>query len=81
MVNGNYTDDVLLKGKDPQDLLLCYSDLQQALVDKGLQIAPERTGELIPLFGILKGYAGLTSPWSLTAEELVTLQVERGIEK
>jgi hypothetical protein len=36
----HYTDNVLLKGKDPQNLLLCYRDLQQALEDKGLQIAP-----------------------------------------
>lgn len=36
----HYIDDVLLVGKDPQDLLLCYRDLQQALADKGLQIAP-----------------------------------------
>ena len=35
------TDDVLLAGKDPQDLLLCYTDLEQALADKGLKIAPE----------------------------------------
>ena len=28
--------------KDPQDLLLCYRDLQQALADKGPQIAPEK---------------------------------------
>ena len=28
--------------KNPQDLLLCYRDLQQALADKGLQIAPEK---------------------------------------
>jgi hypothetical protein len=38
----DYTDDVLLVGKDPQDLLLCYRDLQTALSDKGLQIAPEK---------------------------------------
>jgi hypothetical protein len=38
----HYTDDVLMVGKDPQDLLLCYRDLQQALTDKGLQIAPEK---------------------------------------
>lgn len=35
-------DDILLVGKDPQDLLLCYRDLQQALADKGLQIFPEK---------------------------------------
>ena len=35
-------DDILLAGKDPQDLLLCYRNLQQALSDKGLQIAPEK---------------------------------------
>ena len=29
-------DDILLAGKDPQDLLLCYRNLQQALSDKGL---------------------------------------------
>ena len=34
--------DILLAGKDPQDLLLCYRNLQQALSDKGLQIAPEK---------------------------------------
>jgi hypothetical protein len=34
--------DVLMAGKDPQDLLLCYRELQQALADKGLQIAPEK---------------------------------------
>jgi hypothetical protein len=37
-----YTDDVLMVGKDLQDLLLCYRDLQKALADKGLQIAPEK---------------------------------------
>ena len=31
-----------LPGKDPQDLLLCYKDLQKALADKGLQIASEK---------------------------------------
>jgi hypothetical protein len=31
-----------LPGKDPQDLLLCYRDLQKALADKGLQIALEK---------------------------------------
>ena len=35
-------DDILLAGKDPQDLLLCYRNLQQALSDKGLQIAPKK---------------------------------------
>jgi hypothetical protein len=25
----HYIDDVLLAGKDPQDLLLCYRDLRQ----------------------------------------------------
>jgi hypothetical protein len=35
-------DDILLAGKDPQDLLLCYWEIQQALSDKGLQIAPEK---------------------------------------
>jgi hypothetical protein len=30
-----------LPGKGPQDLLLCYRDLQKALADKGLQITPE----------------------------------------
>jgi hypothetical protein len=38
----HYTDDVLIAGKDPQDLLLCNRDLQQALVDKGLQTALEK---------------------------------------
>jgi hypothetical protein len=37
-----YMDDVLLAGKNSQDLLLCYRDLQQALADKGPQIAPEK---------------------------------------
>ena len=37
-----YTDDVLLAGKDPQDLLLCYRDLQEASAGKGLKIAPEK---------------------------------------
>ena len=31
-----------LPGKDPQDLFLCYRDLQKALAEKGLQIAPEK---------------------------------------
>jgi hypothetical protein len=31
-----------LSGKEPQDLLLCYRDLQKALAEKGLQIAPEK---------------------------------------
>ena len=31
-----------LPGKDPQDLILCYRDLQKSLADKGLQIDPER---------------------------------------
>ena len=35
-------DDILLAGNDPQNLLLCYRNLQQALSDKGLQIAPEK---------------------------------------
>ena len=38
----HFTDDVLMAGKDPQDLLLCYGDLQKALADKGLQIASEK---------------------------------------
>jgi hypothetical protein len=38
----HYTDDVLMVGKDTQDLLLCYRDLQQALDDTGLQIAPKK---------------------------------------
>lgn len=38
----HYTDDVLMAGKTPQDLLLCYKDLQQALADKGLQIAAKK---------------------------------------
>ena len=32
----HYTDDVLMVGKDPQNLFLCYRDLQKALADKGL---------------------------------------------
>ena len=35
-----YTDEDLEAGKDPQYLLLCYRDLQQALADKDLKIAP-----------------------------------------
>ena len=35
-------DDILLAGKDPQNLLLCYRNLQQPLSNKGLQIAPEK---------------------------------------
>jgi hypothetical protein len=125
-----------LPGKDPQDLLLCYRDLQKALADKGLQIAPEKiqtqdpynylgfrltnqavfpqkivirrdnlrtlndfqkllgdinwlrpylkltTGELKPLFDILKGSSDPTSPRSLTSEGLLALQqVERAIEE
>ena len=31
-----------MAGKDPQDLLLCYRDLQKALSEKGLQIAPKK---------------------------------------
>ena len=38
----HYTDDVLLAGKDPYDLILCYRNLQEALTDKGLQIIPEK---------------------------------------
>jgi hypothetical protein len=38
----HFTDDVLMAGKDPQDLLLCYRDLQKALAEKGLQIASEK---------------------------------------
>ena len=37
-----YTYDVMLGGKDLQDLLSCYTDLQQALDDKELQIDPEK---------------------------------------
>jgi hypothetical protein len=33
-------DDILLAGKDPQDLLLCYTGLQQALADR--KMAPEK---------------------------------------
>ena len=129
-------DNILLAGKDPQDLLLCYRNLQQALSDKGLQIAPEKvqtqdpynylgfrltdqasfpqkiiicrdnlktlndfqrlladitwlhpylkltTGELKPLFDILRGSADPTSPRVLTSEGLLALQqVERATEK
>jgi hypothetical protein len=131
----HYIDVVLIAGKDPQDLLLCYRDLQQALADKGLQIAPEKvqtqdpynylgyrltdqaifpqkiiihrnslktlndfqkllgdinwlhpylkltTGELKTLFDIIKESADPTSPRSLTSKGLLTLQVERAIEK
>ena len=38
----HYTDDVLMVGKDPQNLLLFHRDLQKALADKGLQITPEK---------------------------------------
>jgi hypothetical protein len=38
----HYTDHVLMVGKDPQDLLLCYRELQKALADKGLKIASEK---------------------------------------
>jgi hypothetical protein len=38
----HYTNDVLMVGKDPQNLLLCYRDLQQASANKGLHIAPEK---------------------------------------
>jgi hypothetical protein len=38
----HFTNDVLMAGKDPQNLLLCYRDLQQALADKVLQIVPEK---------------------------------------
>ena len=30
----HFTDDVLMAGKDPQDLLLCYRGLHKALTDK-----------------------------------------------
>jgi hypothetical protein len=123
-------------GKRPQDLLLCYRDLQKALAAKGLQITPEKiqiqnpynylgfrltnqavspqkivirrdnlktlndlqkllcdinwlhpyikptTGDLKPLFDILKGSSDHTSPRSLTSEGLLALQlVERAIEE
>jgi hypothetical protein len=132
----NYIDDILLAGKEPQDLFLCYRDLQQILSDKGLQIPPEivqaqdpynylgfrlidqavfpqkiiiyrenlktlndfqnllgdinqlhpylklTTGELKPLFVILRGSADPTSPRVLTSEGLLALkQVERATEK
>jgi hypothetical protein len=38
----HFSDDVLMVGKDPQNLLLCYRDLQKALADKGLEIAREK---------------------------------------
>jgi hypothetical protein len=38
----HFTDDILMAGKEPQDLLLCYTDLQKALADKRLQIASEK---------------------------------------
>ena len=31
-----------MAGKDSQDLVLCYRDLQKALAEKGLQIIPEK---------------------------------------
>ena len=31
-----------LPGKDPQDLPLFYRDLQKAVAEKGLQVAPEK---------------------------------------
>jgi hypothetical protein len=123
-----------LPGKESRDLFLCYRDLQKALADKGLQIAPEKiqsqdpynylgfiltiqavffpvirrdnlrtwddfqkllddinwhhpylkftSGELKPLFDILKGSSDPTSPRSLTSEGLLVLQlVERTIEE
>lgn len=39
----HFMDNTLLAGKGPQGLLLCYRDLQQALADKGLQVAPEKS--------------------------------------
>jgi hypothetical protein len=132
----HFTDDVLMARKDPQDLLLCYKDLQKALADKRLQIASEKiqtqdpynylgfrltvqavfsqkivicrdnlrtlndfqkllgdiiwlhpylkitTGELKPLFDILKGSSNPTSPRSLTSEGLLALQlVEKAIKE
>jgi hypothetical protein len=38
----HFTNDVLMTGKEPQDLLLCYRDLQKALAEKDLQIASEK---------------------------------------
>ena len=38
-----YMYDILLTGKAPQNFFLCYRDLQQALSDKGLQIATEKS--------------------------------------
>ena len=38
----HYADAILLAGKDAQELLLCCRNLQQALADKGLQIAQEK---------------------------------------
>jgi hypothetical protein len=35
--------DILLAGKAPQNFFICYRDLQQALSDKGLQIATEKS--------------------------------------
>ena len=35
-------DDILLAGKDPQKVLLCFRDLKEQLASKGLQIAPEK---------------------------------------
>jgi hypothetical protein len=132
----HFTDDVLMAGKDPQGLLLCYKGLQKVLADKGLQIASEKiqtqdpynylrfrltdqavfpqkivihrdnlrtlngfqkllsdinwlrpylkltTGELKPLFDILKGSSHPTSPRFLTSEGLLALQlVEKAIEE
>ena len=37
-----YMDDIILAEKVPQDLLLCYRNLQQELFDKGFQIATEK---------------------------------------
>jgi hypothetical protein len=37
----HFTDDVLMAGKGPEDLILCYRDLQKALHEKALKIAPE----------------------------------------
>jgi hypothetical protein len=125
-----------LPGKDPQDLFWCYRDLQKALPEKGLQIAPEKiqtqdpynylgfrltdqavfpqkivihrdilrtlndfqkflgdinwlhpylkltTGELKPLFDILKVNSDPISPRSLTSERFLALQqVEKAIKE
>ena len=59
-----YTDNLLIAGKDPQDLLLCYKDLQLALADKGLKIAPGKvqTQDPYDYLGFRLTYQAVFSP-------------------